>query len=89
MGQGGAGCALRGPAATRGRGAYFVHSPRPAPVRGPTLLIPWTGPCFSPPKFYGGLSGAWVGRGISPRACVFWGPGGPVTNTNDFVDLLC
>jgi hypothetical protein len=111
-GLGGTGFALGGPAITRARGPYFLPSPRPAPVRGPTQLMPWTGPRFSPPRFYGGLSRAWVGRGpgpgweggkaknmphpgpvsgpgrgISPGACVFRGPGGPVTNTTHAQDL--
>ena len=63
-GRGGAGFALGGPATTQARGAYFVPFPRPAPVRGPATLIPWTGPHFSLPKIYGGLSGAWLGWGL-------------------------
>ena len=65
-GRGGAGFALGGPTATQARGAYFVPFPDPAPVRGPATLIPWTGPRFSPPKIYGGLSGAWPGWGLGP-----------------------
>ena len=63
-GRGGAGFALGGPAATQARGEYFVSFPRPAPVQGPATLIPWTGPRFSPPKIYGGLSGVWLGWGL-------------------------
>ena len=62
------GFALRGPAITRARKVYFVLSPRPAPVLGPTTLITWKGPRFSPPKGYRGLSGAgsgpWPGVGV-------------------------
>ena len=63
-GRGGTGFALGGPAATQARGAYFVPFSRPAPVRGPATLFPWTGPRFLPPKVYGGLSGAWPGWGL-------------------------
>ena len=85
-GRGGAGFALGGPAATQARGAYFVPLPRPTPVRGPAILIPWTGPPFSPPKIYRGLSGAWLGWGLgrgqggekgknTPRPMPVSGPG--------------
>ena len=63
-GRGGASLALGGPTATRAWGAYFVPFPHPAPVQGPATLIPWTGPRFSPPIVYGGLSGAWLGWGL-------------------------
>jgi len=46
-----------------GPGRYFWDYPRPAPVRGPTPLIPWTVPCFSPPIFNGDPSARWAGRG--------------------------
>ena len=47
-----------------GPGGVFVPFPRPTPDRGPATLIPWTGPRFSPPKIYGGLSRAWPGWGL-------------------------
>jgi len=34
-------------------GGYVSGNPRPAPVRGPPALIPWTGPCVLPPIFNG------------------------------------
>ena len=46
------------------RGGYFLCNPRPAPVRGPPALIPWTGPRLLPPIFNGDPSGVWVGRGL-------------------------
>jgi len=51
------------PALTQGRGGYVSGNPRPAPVRGPPALIPWTGPHLLPPIFNGDPSGAWVGQG--------------------------
>jgi len=39
------------------------YNPRPAPVRGPPALMPWTGPRLLPPIFDGDPSGVWVGRG--------------------------
>ena len=41
-GRGGAGFHLSGPPLTRSQGGYFSGNPRPAPVRGPPTLIPWT-----------------------------------------------
>ena len=61
-GRGGAGFHSPDPALTRGRGGYVSGNPRPAPVRGPPALIPWTGPSLLPPIFNGDLSGVWVGR---------------------------
>ena len=52
-----------GPALTMGRGGYFGGDPRPAPVRGEAPLIPWTGPCFSPPVLTGTRRGKGWGRG--------------------------
>jgi len=46
-----------------GPGGYFSGNPRPAPVRGPPALIPWTGPRLLPPILTGDRSGVWVGRG--------------------------
>jgi len=51
------------PALTRGRGGYVSGNPRPAPVSGPPVLIPWMGPRLLPPIFNGDPSGVWVGRG--------------------------
>jgi len=62
-GRGGAGFHSPDPALTRGRGGYVSGNPRPAPVRGPPALIPWTGPRLLPPIFNGDPSGVWVGRG--------------------------
>jgi len=52
------------PALTWGRGGYFLRNPRPAPVRGPPVLIPWTGPRLLPPIFNRDPSGVWEGRGL-------------------------
>jgi len=46
-----------------GPGGYVSGNPRPAPIRGPPALIPWTGPRLLLPSFNGDLSGVWVGRG--------------------------
>ena len=63
-GRGGADFHSQGPAVKRGRGGgYFSGNPRPAPARGPPVLIPWTGPHLLPPIFNGDPSGVWVGRG--------------------------
>jgi len=62
-GRGGAGFYSPDPALTRGRGGYVSGNPRPAPVRGPPTLIPWTGPRLLPPIVNGDPSGVWVGRG--------------------------
>ena len=62
-GRGGAGFHSPDPALKRGRGGYVWGNPRPAPVRGPPALIPWTGPGLLPPIFNGDPSGVWVGRG--------------------------
>ena len=62
-GWGGAGFHSPDPALTWGRGGYVSGNRRPAPVRGPPALIPWTGPRLLPPIFNGGPSGVWVGRG--------------------------
>jgi len=61
--RGGAGFHSPDPALTRGRGGYVSGNHRPAPVRGPPALIPWTGPRLLPPIFNGDPSGVWVGRG--------------------------
>jgi len=61
--RGGAGFHSPDPALTLGRGGYVAGNPRPAPVRGPPALIPWTGPRLLPPIFNGDPSGVWVGRG--------------------------
>jgi len=58
-GQCGAGFHFAGPALTTGRGGYFGGDACPAPVQGESPLIPWTGPCFSPP----GLTGTRLGNG--------------------------
>jgi len=62
-GRGGAGFHSPGPALTTGRGGYFRGDPRPAPVRGESPLIPWTGPCFSPLVLRGTRLGNGRGRG--------------------------
>ena len=62
-GRGRAGFHSPGPALTTGRGGYFGGDPRPAPVRGESPLIPWTGPRFSPPGLTGTLLGNGRGRG--------------------------
>jgi len=62
-GGGGAGFHSPGPALTTGRGGYFGGDPRPAPVRGESPLIPWTGPRFSPPVLTGTRLGNRRGRG--------------------------
>ena len=59
-GQGGAGFALGGAAVTQAWGPIFLVLPAPPPSRAQPHT-PWTGPYFSPLKFCGGLSGAWVG----------------------------
>jgi len=46
-----------------GPGGYVSGNPRPAPVRGPPAIIPWTGPRLLPPILNGDPSGVWVGRG--------------------------
>jgi len=46
-----------------GPGGYVSGNPRPAPVRGPPAVIPWTGPCLLPPIFNRDPSGVWVWRG--------------------------
>ena len=63
MGRDGAGFHSPDPALTRGRGVYVSGNARPAPVRGPPALIPWTGPRLLPPIFNGDPSGVWVQRG--------------------------
>jgi len=62
-GRGGAGFHAPDPALTRGRGGYVSGNHRPAPVRGPPALIPWTGPRLLPPIFNRDPSGVWVGWG--------------------------
>jgi len=62
-GWGGAGFHSPGPALTTGRGGYFGGDSRPAPVRGESALIPWKGPCFSPPVLTGTRLGNGRGRG--------------------------
>ena len=62
-GWGGAGFHSPDPALTRGRGGYVSGNPRPAPVRSPPALIPWTGPRLLPPIFNGDPSGVCVGQG--------------------------
>ena len=62
-GRGGAGFHSPGPALTTGRGGCFGGDPRPAPVRGESPLIPWTGPRFSPPVLTGTRLGNGRGRG--------------------------
>ena len=62
-GRGGAGFHWPDPALTQGRRGYFSGNPRPAPVRAPPALIPWTGPRLLPPIFDGDPSGVWVGQG--------------------------
>jgi len=63
IGRGGVSFPSPDPALTRGQGEYVSGNPRPAPVRGPPALIPWTGPHLLPPIFNRGRSGVWVGRG--------------------------
>ena len=88
-GRGGAGFQSPEPALTRGRGVYVSGNHRPAPVRGPPALIPWTGPGLLPHIFNGNPSGVWVGsvpeRGLghgmpkktaSPPQAVEWGGAG-------------
>ena len=43
-GAGRGGFSLARPRPYTGPGGYFWGNPRPAPVRGPPALIPWTGP---------------------------------------------
>jgi len=62
-GGGGGGFHSPGPALTTSRGCYFEGDPRPAPVRGESPLIPWTGPRFSPPVLTGTRRGDGRGRG--------------------------
>jgi len=62
-GWGGTGFHSPDPALTRVWGGYVSGNHRPAPVRGPPALIPWTGPRLLPPIFNGDPSGVWVGRG--------------------------
>jgi len=62
-GRGGAGFHLPDPALTRGRGGYFSGNHRPAPLRGPPALIPWTGTRLLPGIFNGDPSEVWVGWG--------------------------
>jgi len=62
-GRGGPGFHSPDPALTRGRGGYVLGNPRPAPVRGPPALIPWTGPRLLAPIFNGDASGVLVGQG--------------------------
>ena len=62
-GAGRGGFSLARPRPYTGPGGYVSGNPRPAPVRGPPALIPWTGPRLLPPIFNGDPSGVWVGRG--------------------------
>ena len=64
MGRSGVGFALWAPIITWARGVCFVPSPCLTPVLGLTILIHWKGLFFSPPKYYGGLSGAWLGQAL-------------------------
>jgi len=71
-GRGGAGFDPSGPALTRSRGGYYSGNPRPAPVRGPPILIPGTGPRLLPPSVKGTCLGyEWGGglNGDSGREC--------------------
>jgi len=52
-GAGRGGFLLARPRPYTGPGGYFSGNPRPAPVRGPPALIPWTGPRLLPPIFDG------------------------------------
>jgi len=61
-GRGGAGFHSPDPALTWGREGYVSRNPRPAPVKGPPALIPWTGPRLLVRVFNGDPSGVWVGR---------------------------
>lgn len=63
MRRGGAGFQSAGPALSAARGRYFFGYPRPTPVQGTPLLIPWTGPRLSPPNFNRDPSGARAGTG--------------------------
>ena len=66
-GRGGAGFHSAGPALTTGWGGYFGGDPCPAPIRGESPLIPWTGPRFSPPVLTGTRLGNGRGRGQGQR----------------------
>ena len=62
-GAGRGGFSLARPHPYTGPGGYVSGNPRPAPVRGPPAIIPWTGPRLLPPILNGDPSGVWVGRG--------------------------
>jgi len=62
-GAGRGGFSLGGPALTTGLGGYFGGDPGPAPVRGESPLIAWTGPGFSPPVLTGTRLRNGLGRG--------------------------
>jgi len=62
-GRGGAGFHSPGPTLTTGRGGHFGGDPCPAPFRGESPLIPWTGPRFSPRVLTGTPLGNRRGQG--------------------------
>ena len=71
-GRGGAGFHLAGPALSAARGRYSFGYPRPTPVQGTPLLIPWTGPVCHHQILTGTrLGGRWGGcpGGDSGREC--------------------
>ena len=57
------GFSLARPRPYTGPGGYVSGNHRPAPIRGPPALIPWTGPRLLTTIFNADPSGVWVGPG--------------------------